>query len=252
MKYLLVLFSLALVMPAWSQSQVDQLTAKGKARIEEGKAAQKKIEKIDDQAADLLSSYKTELKVVDGLKVYNNLLQKQLDNQMTEMGNLRESISNVAVIERQIVPLMLRMVDSLDAFIKVDVPFLLEERTNRVAKLRKILERSDVTASEKFRRVIEAYQIENDYGRTIETYKGSIKVEGKTVEVEFLRVGRVSLAYQTGSGDLTGVWDQVKREWTVLDPAVFQKSIKKGLEVASKQTAPDLIVLPVPAPGSVK
>lgn len=252
MKHVLLGLCLGLTSVAWAQSQVDQLTAKGKARIEEGKVAQKKVEKIDDATADLLASYKTEMKVVEGLKVYNQLLQKQLDNQTTEMGNLTESIQNVSVIERQIVPLMIRMVDGLEDFIKLDVPFLLEERTKRIATLREILERADVTASEKFRRVMEAYQIETDYGRTIETYKGSIDAAGKTIEVDFLRVGRVVLAYQTGSGDLTGSWDQEKREWIELPPAEYKKSISLGLEIASKQAAPNLIVLPVPAPRSAQ
>ena len=252
MKYIVLLLSLGLTTSVWSQSQVDQLTAKGKARIEAGKSAQQKIEKIDDAAADILSDYKTEMKVVDGLVVYNNLLQKQLDNQETKMSNLQGSITEVAVIERQIVPLMIRMVDSLDDFIKLDVPFLMEERTKRVARLNEILELADVTASEKFRRVIEAYQIENEYGRTLETYKGSLQSNGKTIEVDFLRVGRVALVYQTASGDESGVWDQEGRKWEALSPAEYQKSIRKGLEVAAKQTAPDLIVLPISAPRSAK
>ncbi len=252
MKHIVLLLCLGLATTAWSQSKVDQLTAREKARIEEGQKAQKKIEKIDDQAADLLSEYKTELKVVEGLKVYNQLLQKQLNNQMKEMDNLRESIRNVSVIERQIVPLMIRMVDALEDFIALDVPFLMEERTKRVKRLREILERADVTNAEKFRRVIEAYQIENDYGRTLETYKGSIDNNGKTLEVEFLRVGRVVLAYQTSSGDLTGAWDQQNRKWVELPPAEYKKAIRKGLEIASKQTAPDLIVLPVSAPRSAE
>ena len=101
------------------------------------------------------------------------------------MQALSDSISNVALIERQIVPLMTRMVDALENFVQLDTPFLMKERTERVARLREMMERSDVTAAEKFRRVIEGYQIENDYGRTIEAYKGTTEINGNQLEVDF-------------------------------------------------------------------
>ena len=83
---------------------------------------------------------------------------------------------------------MLKMIDALDQFVELDMPFLLEERRQRVAFLRTLLERSDVTVAEKFRRLLEAYEIENDYGRTIESYKGSLDVDGASREVDFLRI----------------------------------------------------------------
>src|SRR5690606_27540324 len=124
---------------------------------------QTRIDQVADQTDNLLASYKTELKVVDGLKVYNGLLQRQIDNQEAEKTALAESIDSVALIERQIVPMMTSMIDSLEDFITLDTPFLLKERQDRIARLRDMMVRSDVTAAEKFRQVVEAYQIENDY-----------------------------------------------------------------------------------------
>ena len=110
-----------------------------------------------------------------------------------------------------------------------------------------MMERSDVTAAEKFRRVIEAYQIENDYGRTIEAYRGTLDVDTGKREVNFLRVGRVALLYQTDGGDLTGAWNQETRQWETLAPERYKQDVAKGLRVARKQVAPDLLVLPVAA-----
>jgi len=164
------------------------------------------------------------------------------------MQALSESISNVALIERQIIPLMTRMVDALDEFVQLDTPFLMKERTARIARLREMMERSDVTAAEKFRRVIEGYQIENDYGRTIEAYKGSTQVGGNELEVDFLRIGRVALLYQTVGGAITGAWDTTTGSFVELPPATYQKQVLDGLKIARKQVAPDLLVVPVSAP----
>ena len=89
-------------------------------------------------------------------------------------------------------------------FVDLDVPFLLEERKERVAKLNELMERDDVTVAEKFRKVTEAYQIEMDYGSTIEPYKDTVNIDGGTREVDFLRVGRVSLIYQSQDGQVSG------------------------------------------------
>lgn len=232
--------------------KIDTVTAEGEKRIAEGAAAQKQVEKLGDEVGDIEATYRQVNKVVEGLEVYNGLLQKQVDNQISEMAALSESIEKVSLIERQIVPLMMQMIETLDEFVQLDVPFLLDERTERVARLRGMMERSDVTAAEKFRRVIEAYQIENEYGRTIEAYKGSLEFEGGQREVNFLRVGRVALLFQNDGAEFTGSWDQSSRQWQRLAPELYQQDVAKGLRIARKQVAPDLLVLPIPAAGGVQ
>ena len=114
-----------------------------------------------------------------------------------------------------------------------------------------MMERSDVTAAEKFRRVLEDYTIETDYGRTIEAYKGSVAVDGLEREVDFLRIGRVSLTYQTVGGNSTGAWDNDARAWVELPPETYKTQIAQGMKIARKQVAPDLIVIPVAAARGV-
>ena len=232
----------------FAQANIDQVTAEGEKRADAGAAEQQRVEQIANQTDDLLNEYNTVSKVVDGLVTYNSLLQRQVNNQETEKAALRESIDNVALIERQITPLMTRMLDALEVFIQLDTPFLLGERQERLERLRGMMERSDVSSAEKFRRVIEAYQIENDYGRTIEAYKGTVEINGNPQEVDFLRIGRVTLAYQSVGGQHTGAWDSVVGDFVELDPAEFKNQVAHGLRVARKQVAPDLLVVPVAAP----
>ena len=232
----------------FAQATVEQVMAEGEKRADAGAAEQRRVEQIADQTANLLNDYNTVAKVVDGLVTYNALLQRQIDNQEQEMAALEESIKNVALIERQIIPMMTRMLDSLEVFIDLDTPFLVEERHERLERLRGMMERSDVSAAEKFRRVVEAFQIENDYGRTIEAYKHAVTVDGKEVEADFLRVGRISLAYQTVGGGTTGAWDKEAGQFIKLDDSEFKNQVTHGLRVARKQVAPDLLVVPVFAP----
>lgn len=239
-----------IVAPLAAQAQINQLLAQGDTRTNENAQAQQSVERLADQAGDLLADYRTETKVVEGLGVYNGLLQRQIDNQLAEKQILEDSIGKVSLIERQILPLMMRMIDSLEEFIGLDVPFLADERSERIDRLRTMMERSDVTAAEKFRRVIEAYQIESDYGRTIESYKGGVDKDGATLDVDFLRFGRVALLYQTIGGD-TGAWNNDARAWEELPPETYKKAAATGISIALKEKAPDLLVLPIPAAQGV-
>jgi len=218
---------------------------------EAARRSQANIDNTIDDTRSLERQYSAIMKEIDGLEVYNALLQKQIDSQAQEVADLNRSIDQVSVIERQVTPLMSKMIDGLEQFVELDVPFLLEERRQRVAFLRTMLERSDVTVAEKFRRLLEAYEIENDYGRTIESYKGSLEVAGASREVDFLRIGRTALLYQTVDSEIFGMWDRGTREWVPL-PAEYRNQIREGIRMAHKQIAPNLLLLPITGPESAE
>lgn len=215
------------------------------AKINESAAkSQEKINNITDQIDSKLQQFKTLNKEIEGLEVYNAQLKKQIANQNQEMEDLNASIDEVSVIERQITPLMIRMIDGLEQFVALDVPFLAEERAERITDLKKLMERADVAASEKFRRVMEAYQVEMEYGRTMEAYNGIHKINGQERDVEFLRLGRTALIYQTRDASKQGVWNKQTRQWEELDSS-YRTQVTKGLRMAKKQLAPDLLMMPV-------
>ena len=211
--------------------------------------SQKKVNTLTDQAQTKLQQFHVVTKEVDGLSVYNQQMQTQLNSQLAELDQLARSMEEVSVIERQISPLMARMISTLDTFVNLDVPFLPSERTKRVNDLKTMMNRADIAVSEKFRRVLEAYQIEVDYGRTIEAYSGVLPIDGKTMDVDFLRIGRVSLVYQTRDGSQLGEWKQStsgQGEWQSLSQD-YRLGINKSLRIARKQLAPDLILVPISA-----
>ena len=222
-----------------AQTTLDAIEAEGIERTAEGQSAQARIIAISDSSRVLLDEYQSQLKLVKGLETYIGLLDAQLAGQAEEIEVLERSITDVAVIERQVLPLMLRMIDSLESFIALDVPFLLEERQQRVARLRALMGRSDVTVAEKCRRVFEAYQIENEYGRTIESYTAKLALDGASFDAEYLRVGRLSLLYRTVGSEQVGYWDG--GGWQTLPGSPWKRLIEQGLAVARQEVAPQLV-----------
>ncbi len=208
--------------------------------------SQRQVDELSDRTEDLLGDYRSALKEVEALRVYNAQLEKVVAAQETEAAGLTDQIDRVALVGRQLTPLMLEMIDTLEAFIELDVPFLRKERGERVARLRELMERADVDNSERYRRILEAYQIESEYGRTIEAYSGALEGGDGARTVDFLRVGRVALVYQTLDGEEVGMWDPKASAWRTL-PGDYRLSIRQGLRIARKQAAPDLIRLPLPA-----
>ncbi|RLA55825.1 MAG: hypothetical protein DRR04_14485 [Gammaproteobacteria bacterium] len=229
-------------------STLDSILDVGEAKNKAAKKSQIKIDRLADETRDLLGDYKTVTKQIDGLKVYNTRLQRQIDNQLARIGQIDESIDQVTIISRQMTPLVIRMIDGLEKFVELDVPFHMGERQKRIAFLRANLDRSDVSIAEKFRQVLEAYKIENEYGRKIDAYKGSVEIDGTERDVNFFRVGRIALLYQTTDTEISGAWDQRSRSWVSLDRGEYRNAIMKGLRIARKEASIDLLSLPVAAP----
>lgn len=245
----------AIVTVVWvASAPASELEEAIRVRMEGNKSSAKSQEAIDqlsEQTDALVREYRSVLDQTDAVRVYNTQLEKLLAAQEREADSLQKQIDNAGLISRELTPLMLKMIDALDSFVKLDLPFLLDERGKRVVSLRELMERADVTDSEKYRRILEAYQVENDYGRTIEAYQGTLEVGGVSRTVDFLRVGRIALIYQTLDGTEAGVWNTAKQEWQPLG-GDYRGSIRQGLRIARKQAAPDLIRLPIQAAEEVR
>ena len=224
---------------------VDQVLQAEDRRLNLAQQSQERINNTVEGTRALEDQYRAINKEIDGLKVYNRLMTAQTGGQAAVLEDISLSMDQVDVINRQIFPLMERMIDGLDQSVNLDVPFLMEERRGRVDNLRSIMERSDVSVAEKFRKVMEAYQIENDYGTSSEYYTQTLTLDGATRSYNILRLGRIGLYFQSDDGKITGRWDNAAREWVMDDGA--RSEIRKGLRMAKQLIAPELIVVPVAA-----
>ena len=229
---------------------LDQLVAQRMEVNNEAAKSQVRIDKISDDTDRLTAEYRIVLQRIDALRVYNSQVSDLIASQKAEMASLRRQIDDVELVGREVTPLMLGMLDSIENFVELDVPFLPEERSERMAGLNEVMLRADVTDAERYRKIMEAYQVENEFGRTIEAYQGELNLDGATRQVDFLRVGRVGFYYQTLDGTETGVWDQKQRAW--MDASKSASGVRLGIRMANKQTAPDLLRLPLPTAEAVQ
>ncbi len=193
--------------------------------------------------ASVDQAFAKELKLVEGLKVYNDQLAKQLDAQQKAKGEIRASIVQSKDLGPQVVPILTKMLGSLEQFINADLPFHLDERKASVGDLKALMLNSEASTSDRFRNIMDIYGVETEYGNTYEAYPGTV---GET-PVDMLRVGRLGLYYQTKDQKVSGMWDKSAGQWVELDSS-HNRDIRKAIKVAAKTIAPELMNLPISAP----
>lgn len=213
--------------------------------------SQTRISQLADQTSELLGDYRVTTQQLDRIKIYNDNLERLVRDQEEEKASIVRQLDEFGDVEQGIVPLMLEMIADLRTFIELDMPFQLQERMDRVARLEDNMGRSDLTVSEKYRQIMEAYNEETKFGRNIEAYTGSLPIDGVDTRVNFLRVGRLVLAYQTADKSRTGFWNKQNGRWEELDSS-YRRHVTDGIAIAKKQAAPQLLTLPVPAPERVQ
>lgn len=206
------------------------------------KASQQRVNQVDDQTRELLERYRSALWQSQQLNVYAKQLEELTAAQDGEKESLQRQLAEIERTERELLPLMLRMVDTLEKFIGEDLPFLPTERKERVDNLKRLMADPEAGVAEKFRRILEAYQIEADYGRSL----GAERTEIDNRVVDVLRIGRTQLYYLGMDGKEAGYWDAEAGKWLELDRR-YVAGLRQGLKIARETTAADLLVLPMPA-----
>ncbi|MCH9826835.1 MAG: DUF3450 domain-containing protein [Gammaproteobacteria bacterium] len=232
-----------------SAAQVDQALDSTMQRQRDNVRSQTRINQLDDATREALQRYRAALWQSQQLDAYAGQLDQLLGTQSEEMASLRSQLDELQVTEREILPLMLRMLDGLERFVDEDLPFLQGERQERVDNLRRSFADPATTTAENFSRLIDAYQVEYEYGRGLGAERAALGEDGAVVDI--LRVGRVGLFYRQLDGAEVGAWDARQQAWHVL-PDRFEPDIRQGLRIARETAAASMLVLPLAAPGAAQ
>lgn len=244
---------LLLLLSLGTATAADPITAAVETTLDanqKARASQQTVNGLDDQARAALEKYRNVLWQAQQQTVYAQQLESVAAGQAAEKASLEKQFAGLDDTEREILPLLLRMHDSLEKFVALDLPFLADERRERVTALKRLLADGQTNIAEKYRRVTEAYRIEADYGRSLGFERTELPLGGTAKIVDVLRVGRTALYYLSLDGDDVGTWDVEQKRWVPLERR-YRADIRKGLRVARETTAPSLLVLPVTA-GAAK
>ncbi len=236
----LILFGINLT----AQEVVDQAIDTQVNSSAESAKLQEQINQLDEESKRVYFEYKDTLNEYKSLKNYDDQLSEIVEQQIQEIKSIEEQIESLDDINIDILPLLKRMVESLSKFISIDIPFLIDERKKRVDDLDQLITRADVTTAEKFRKIFETYQLEADFGRTIESYNGYIEIDNDNKAVEYFRLGRLGLFYRTLDGKETGFWDNTQKKWEHKGSSL-DNDIKLALDIANRQSPPNFISLPL-------
>ncbi|WP_448210944.1 DUF3450 domain-containing protein [Colwellia sp. MEBiC06753] len=241
-----------LALGASNIAAADALTDLQKAETQIFKASaksQSKIDSIYEQTQDLLAEYRTTVDEAEVLSGYNDHVQRMVDDQKANIASLQRQIDGIDKIKQGVVPLMYKMIDTLEKFVELDVPMNLDGRLERIAGLRDVMADSNITTSEQFRLVLEAYEIEANYGTVFDAYQGELDLGDRKITADFVHMGRVALIAQSLDYKQAWVWNNGTRSWDELGEE-YLKSITDTIRMARKQLPMDLTKLPVFAAGA--
>ncbi|MDV7103793.1 DUF3450 domain-containing protein [Vibrio sp. TH_r3] len=211
------------------------------------KNAQKNQIVIDERAehsAQLqfeIDALKAEIK---GLETYQTHLNNLLDNQNQEMSSIDRQLTDITETRQSIVPLMYEMLAGLGQLIQQGMPIQFDVRQARLNSLSELMVQANVSDAEKFRRILEAYQIELDYVQKLDSYVSNIEIEGVMREVEQLYLGHVSFIARSLDKQKYWLWVDQKQQWIALEEPVFSQ-LDDAFLLANKRVSPSILTLPL-------
>ena len=230
-----------LAVPA--QAQLRDALNTGEQATRRAEQVQEQINQLDDERTDMVREYRTLLQRRDAAELYAKQQALVVESQEQEIESLTEQLGSIDDITAQTVPMLLSVIEDLKAFVAADLPFKMEERQVRLDGLDAVMETPNVTPAEQYRLIMDAYQAEMEYGRTISTWQEEINIDGNPVTVDMFLYGRVALVYATPNGK-TARYNRATGEWEALKGS-YAADIDKAIRVAQAKAQQDVLFAPV-------
>lgn len=235
------LFFCLAILPASSPADsVDIINAKVLASQLQQTLLQDKIDRLDNQQTALDAQYRQLLQKLQLTQSYNEQLTERIIKLDINIQSISEQLLWVVAVDNEIEPLMAQMYQSLQAFIKADIPFLQRQRLAKMQTLAADLADVELSVSAKYQKLLQAFVEEESYAGLLHSYQGSLIIAGEEVQVNFLSLGRSAWYYQKLDASSAAIWQQAKGRWQPLDNNA-NENISKAIEMANNVGIPALI-----------
>ena len=242
-----------LVASAPAQAQLDAAVSEAERSTAAAAASQARIDRLADETGDLFREYRATLNRIESQRLFVEQQQVFLQSQQNEITDLERQITEVADVLRNLLPMQYEMVDELGNFVSADIPFQRGERLDRVQRLRGFMDDPSIAPAERYRQIVEAYQLEADYGRFLTTWQGPLLTHPLSDEppaenaptVDYLLLGRVAFIYMTQDDGDAGIWNAEAGAWDPL-PGSYRRDVRSAIRMASDVLAPNVFLAPVP------
>ncbi len=232
--------------PGLSQGKTFPPTVERPVRqaIQIQKQLQIKQDKWQREKQRLLGLYKSLSQEVELLEYQNRDLEKEKKALQQNITSLRIEIKRAEEISQGIMPFLMEVYNSLCKFVKIDLPFLREEREKRLYRLKEILTDPSVSIAEKYRKTMEALFVEVKYGRSVGVYQDRVKIGGEEIVGNIFRLGRIALFFESPDRDVYAIFDPSLQRWRRLSPSIA-RDIATAIEIAEKRRPSSLLMLPI-------
>ena len=240
--------ALALVAAGAAHAQLDQALQTAQRSTQEGAQAQGQIDQIGDEAQDLEREYLALREQIESQRVFVEQQQVFLRSQENEISSLQAQIDRVSTIERDLTPMLLEMYVALEAFIAQDLPYKLDQRQDRLAEIEDMLGEASIPPAEKYRVLLNAFEIEAAAGRSLSKYSEAFTRNGAPEEAEILQIGRIAMVRRFNDGT-TEIMTKDNQTWRAV-PGSATADLDRAYRIAEEVTTPDVFAAPLPAPVS--
>lgn len=230
--------------------QLDRALQIAQQSTQEGAQAQEQIDDVSERASNLEREYLALQEQIESQRVFVQQQQVFLQSQENEITELQRQLDRVGTIERDLTPMLLEMYVGLEEFIEQDLEFQMDARMDRLANIEETLGDSQISAAEKYRLILNAYEIEASYGRSLRSYAEQVMRGDTPVEAEILQIGRVALIRQYADGDME-IRTKDSGEWRPV-PGSFAASVQRAFRIAGEVTTPEVFVAPLPGPETAQ
>ncbi len=237
-------FLLLLAAPAYAADEVGEALEASLGAQRAARESQQRIDRLDAETRALHEKRRAAESRALQLAAYSEQLEQEAAVEEQRRAQIDAELKRVSALGGELLPLARRMLAALEAQVARDPPFLLEVRRKRIADITALIDDSGHSAAEKFRRVLEAWRSEAEYGNTVGAEDVATDCTGAPGAATLVRVGRVG--FYCVDDSQAARWDATN-SWAPLDDAAAAE-ITRAATMARGKLPPELLVLPVAKP----